>query len=82
MKGIVLAAGDGGRLRPLTLQTPKVLFEVGGQPLIQYPIRAMSLAGITEIGIVVGHDSQKVVDALKDAYPTLTFMFARSIRTC
>ena len=75
MKGIILAAGDGGRLRPLTLQTPKVLYEVGGQSLIQYPIEAMSMAGISEIGIVVGHESQKVVDALKDVYPTLNFMF-------
>ena len=75
MKAIVLAAGDGGRLRSLTLQTPKVLFEVGGQPLIQYPIRALTMAGISEIGVMVGHDSQKVVDALKDVYPTLTFIF-------
>lgn len=75
MKAIVLAAGNGGRLRPLTQQTPKVLFEVGGQPLIQYPIRALTKAGITEIAVMVGHDSHKVVDALKDVYPELTFVF-------
>ncbi len=75
MKGIILAAGDGGRLRSLTMQTPKVLYDVGGKPLIQYPIQALSRAGISDIGIVVGHDSRKVVDALKDVYPTLAFMF-------
>ena len=75
MKAIVLAAGNGGRLRPLTLQTPKVLFEVGGQPLIQYPIRALSMAGITDIAVMVGHDSHKVIEALKDVYPALTFIF-------
>ena len=75
MKAIVLAAGNGGRLRPLTQQTPKVLFEVGGQPLIQYPIRALAMAGITDIGVMVGHDSYKVVDALKDVHPELTFVF-------
>ena len=75
MKAIVLAAGNGGRLRSLTQQTPKVLFEVGGQPLIQYPIRALSQAGITEIAVMVGHESYKVVYALKDVYPALTFIF-------
>ena len=64
MKGIILAAGDGGRLQPLTRHTPKVLLNVGGHPLIHWPLTAMLSAGITEIGVVVGHNGQAIVDAL------------------
>ena len=38
MRGVVLAAGDGGRLRPLTDRQPKVLLPVRGRPLISYPL--------------------------------------------
>ena len=52
MKGIILAAGDGGRLRPLTLTTPKVLLDLGERPLINYPLDALMSAGISEIARV------------------------------
>ena len=52
MKGIVLAAGDGGRLRPLSDTQPKVLLPLLGKPLIAYPVDSLAWAGITEIGSV------------------------------
>ena len=75
MKGIILAAGDGGRLRPFTLYTPKVLLEIGGIPLIQYPLDALRSAGISDIAVVVGHQAQKVLDALTETHPYLTFIY-------
>jgi len=75
MKGLILAAGDGGRLRPLTLETPKVLLDAGGDPLIHYPIKALRLAGVTEIAVVVGHNAAKVEEAVGNAYPEIKFLY-------
>ena len=65
-KGIVLAAGDGGRLGALTSNCPKVLVPVRGEPLIYHPIRALAAAGITQIAIVVGYLAGQVRAALGD----------------
>lgn len=53
MKAMILAAGKGERLRPLTLHTPKPLVRAGGIPLIEYHLRALKTAGFTEI--VINH---------------------------
>lgn len=53
MKAMILAAGKGERMRPLTLHTPKPLLPVAGVPLIEYHIRALQRAGITEL--VINH---------------------------
>lgn len=53
MKAMILAAGKGERLRPLTLHTPKPLVPVAGVPLIEYHLRALGLAGVTEV--VINH---------------------------
>ncbi|MDZ4767311.1 MAG: glucose-1-phosphate thymidylyltransferase [Chloroflexota bacterium] len=53
MKAVILAAGQGTRLRPVTLTMPKPLVPVANQPLISYAIAVLKRAGLTEIGIVV-----------------------------
>ena len=53
MKAMILAAGKGERLRPLTLHTPKPLVRAGGVPLIEYHIRALADAGFREL--VINH---------------------------
>lgn len=55
MKGVIVAAGRGHRLSPLTLQCPKPLISVNGQPLIAYTIEAFAHAGFHEIGVVLGY---------------------------
>ena len=65
-KGVVLAAGDGGRLGTLTSTCPKVLLPVRGGPLICHPIKALAAAGIREIAIVVGYLASQVRTALGD----------------
>ena len=69
MKGLILAAGFGSRLRWLTRDRHKVLIEVGGAPLIDYPMQALAEAGVTDIGVVVGHRAREVSDFLADRYP-------------
>ena len=62
MKAMILAAGEGQRMRPLTDVTPKPLLEVAGKPLIEHHIARLSAAGFTEIVVNVSHLGQQLVD--------------------
>jgi MurNAc alpha-1-phosphate uridylyltransferase len=53
MKAMILAAGKGERLRPLTLHTPKPLIRAAGVPLIEYHLKALAAAGFQDI--VINH---------------------------
>ncbi len=66
MKALVLAAGLGERARPLTEKTPKPMLEVGGRPLIHYPLAMLRRAGITQVGINVHHLAGKIQRGLRD----------------
>lgn len=66
MKAMILAAGLGTRMRPLTLETPKPLLAVGGKPLIVWHIEALQQAGITDIVINTAWLADKLVAALGD----------------
>lgn len=59
MRAILLAAGKGTRLRPLTDTTPKSLIEVNGLPLIERQIQYLKKKGITEIIVVTGYLKEK-----------------------
>lgn len=54
LKAVILAAGAGSRLYPMTLNKPKCMVKVGGRPILDYQIRAYSVARIEEIIIVGG----------------------------
>lgn len=69
-RAVILAAGMGTRLRPLTLTTPKPLIEVGGQRIIDTSIRALRAFGIEEIYVVVGYLKEKFLP-LEEEYPGL-----------
>ena len=66
MKAMILAAGRGERMRPLTDHTPKPLLQVGGRALIEYPIEALRKAGIRELVINYAHLGNMLVDYLGD----------------
>ncbi|MHC8357122.1 N-acetylmuramate alpha-1-phosphate uridylyltransferase MurU [Pseudomonas sp. LB3P81] len=66
MKAMILAAGKGERMRPLTLTTPKPLVRAGGVPLIEYHLRALAAAGFTEIVINHAWLGQQIEDYLGD----------------
>lgn len=66
MRGMILAAGLGTRLRPLTDRTPKPLIPVGGVPMIAYPLALLRAAGIREVVINLHHLGGQIREALGD----------------
>ena len=66
MKAMILAAGKGERMRPLTLTTPKPLVRAGGVPLIEYHLRALAAVGFDEIVINHAWLGQQIEDYLGD----------------
>ena len=67
MRAIILAAGMGTRLRPLTLETPKPLIVVNGESMLERQIRDLKEIGIEEIIVVTGYLKEKF-DFLKEKY--------------
>lgn len=61
---MVLAAGFGNRLRPLTDHTPKPLVSVGGKPLIVHHLEKLATAGFNEVVINLGHLGHKIEETL------------------
>ena len=66
MKAIILAAGRGERMRPLTDLCPKPLLEVRGKPLIEWHLEALARDGVREVVINTAWLEQQIVDALGD----------------
>lgn len=66
MKAMILAAGRGERMRPLTDTTPKPLLRIGGQTLIERHVHALARAGITELVINHAYLGEQIVQALGD----------------
>ena len=58
-RAIFLAAGEGSRLRPVTLETPKPLIKVHGKRMIDYSLEILREYGIDEIYLVVGYKQEK-----------------------
>ncbi|UWG48106.1 N-acetylglucosamine-1-phosphate uridyltransferase [Halanaeroarchaeum sp. HSR-CO] len=60
MKAVILAAGEGRRLEPLTNHRPKPMLPVANQPILEHVIEAVSGAGIEEIVLVVGYKRERI----------------------
>jgi glucose-1-phosphate thymidylyltransferase len=66
MRALILAGGEGSRLRPLTHTSAKQLIPVAGAPILVHALDAIRDAGITEIGIVVGQTADEIRAAVGD----------------
>jgi MurNAc alpha-1-phosphate uridylyltransferase len=66
MKAMLLAAGRGERMRPLTDRCPKPLLTVAGKPLVQWHLERLALAGIREVVINLSWLGEMIADALGD----------------
>lgn len=61
-QAVILAAGEGQRLRPFTLTKPKAMLPIAGKPMLQYVIEALAQVGIRNIVLVVGYRKEQVFD--------------------
>jgi NDP-sugar pyrophosphorylase family protein len=60
MKAVILAAGEGKRLRPITSTRPKPLIPIAGKPLLEHTILGLRAAGIDEVLLIVGYKEQLI----------------------
>ena len=68
MKTIILSAGQGKRLLPLTAEIPKCLLPIQGKKLIEWQIDALHQCGIDKITVVTGYRAEKVDEVLQRSY--------------
>jgi len=68
MDAVVLAAGEGTRMRPLTAEQPKALVTVAGQPLLSHGFDALLSVGSSRFVVVVGYRGRDIVDHYGDSY--------------
>ncbi len=66
MKALVLAAGEGTRLRPLTSNIPKPLLPVAGKPFLSHVFNALCSAGVSEIALLVGWKANRIKEYYGD----------------
>jgi glucose-1-phosphate thymidylyltransferase len=65
-KAVILAAGEGKRLRPFTETMPKVMLPVANKPLLEYVFDAVRKSGINEVVVVVGYKKEVIMEYFKD----------------
>jgi choline kinase len=65
MKAIILAAGQGTRIRSVHGEHPKCLIEVGNNTILDHQLDALEMAGINEVGIVVGYEKEQIIDHVR-----------------
>ncbi len=68
IQAIILAGGEGTRLRPLTRNRPKVMLPVANHPILEHVLNAVVEAGVRDITVVVGYQKQQVMNFL-NGYP-------------
>jgi len=69
VKALILSAGQGRRLLPLTASRPKCLIELGGRSLLEWQLISLASAGVREAVVVVGYGADQVEEVLKARTP-------------
>jgi choline kinase len=78
MKAIILAAGMGTRLRPITLSAPKCLVPVNAKPILEHQLEALSTVGVRDVIIVVGYLSELVSDRYGTRYGDMNIHYVQN----
>jgi UDP-N-acetylglucosamine diphosphorylase/glucosamine-1-phosphate N-acetyltransferase len=66
MKAVILAAGEGKRLRPLTVSEPKVMIPVANRPILEYVVESLVKNDLNEIVMVVGYRKERIMSHFED----------------
>jgi len=83
MKVIILAAGIGSRLRPLTNEIPKALVKIQGKPILEHQISNYLKAGLKEedIYVVIGYKNELIEKFIKSKYPKVNIIYNKEYET-
>ena len=76
MQAVILAAGKGTRLEPLTDDKPKPLVEVNGSPLVEDVFDNLIEIGVDEFVVVVGYKKEKIIERYEDEYRGVPITYA------
>lgn len=68
MRAVILAAGEGARLRPLTHSLPKPMLRVANRPIVGYAVEALVQNGVTDITVVAGYRREKLQSYFEDGH--------------
>ena len=75
IKAIILAAGVGSRIKPMTDNCPKCLLKIGGVSILERMLSNIQDCGITEVIFVVGYLQKKIEDFVQNSFPNLNTKF-------
>lgn len=75
MKAIILAAGVGSRIRPMTNNRPKCLLEIGGHTILEMMLTHIQSCGISDVVFVLGYLKEQIQDYAKTKFPDLNYHF-------
>ena len=78
MRAVILAAGMGTRLRPVSDDCPKALVEVGGKPLLMHSLDALNSYGIREVILVLGFLHEAIKKSFGSRYKNLNVVYVRN----
>ena len=70
MKAVILAAGQGTRIRSVHGEHPKCLIQVDEATILDHQLEALSMAGINEVAIVVGYEKEQIVAHVRSKEPS------------
>ncbi|HSM15042.1 MAG TPA: sugar phosphate nucleotidyltransferase, partial [Thermoanaerobaculia bacterium] len=80
MRALVLAAGRGERLRPLTAELPKPLLPVAGRPLVEHTLERLRAAGVEAVAINLHHRGERIRSALGESWHGLPLCYSEEPR--
>ena len=78
MKGIILAAGMGTRLKPLTDVTPKCLVPVNGKPMLEYQLECLAGAGLEQCVLVLGYRASQITNRFGDQHLGMAMSYVQN----
>ncbi len=80
MRAVILAAGMGSRLRPITDYKPKTLVKVNDKPMLGYIIESLMLSSVNDIIICIGYRGEIIKNYCNNTYPAARFTFVENTR--
>ena len=78
-RAVILAAGKGDRLQPLTAELPKCLVEVGGQPFLVRALHALAAHGVAEAVIVIGHKGDVIRQRIGSSFAGIRVYYVEAV---